>query len=139
MIISPFMRCALLSIAQGLAFLQLRFINTPLFFFMEYIPNPQMAAYILQCVSIICGVWIIDNALKSDESMVKYSFIFLAISNMFSSTNKLYEIVKKGNFSYAELFFVSTCSMILFILLFGIKHVYHGWRIAISKQRGTTQ
>lgn len=132
MIISHFMVCALLSIAQGLAFLQMRFIHFPLLFFMAYISNPHTAAYFLQCVSIICGVWIIDNAMQCEDVMVKYSFALLAVSNMFSSTNKLYEIVKVGNFSYIELFFVSSWTFLFFVALYLIKLLYNRIRTFIK-------
>jgi len=126
------MVCALLSIAQALAFLQMRFINFPLLFFMEYIPGPNFAAYILQCVSVICGVWIIDNAMRCEDVMVKYSFALLAGSNILSSTNKLYEIVKKGTFSYAELFFLSSWTFLFFVGLYAIKLMYNRIRTFIQ-------
>lgn len=131
MIISRFMACALLSILQGLAFLQMRFINFPLFFFMDYVPEPIFAAYLLQCVCIISGVWIIDNALKSDDWMIKYGFSLVSLSNMFSSTNKLYEIIKRSNFSYVEFFIISTYSFVFFTILFGLKNIYNEWRVSV--------
>lgn len=131
MIISRFMACALLSILQGLAFLQMRFINFPLFFFMDYVPEPIFAVYLLQCVCIISGVWIIDNALKSDDWMIKYGFSLVSLSNMFSSTNKLYEIIKRSNFSYVEFFIISTYSFVFFTILFGLKNIYNEWRVSV--------
>lgn len=121
MLISRFMICALLSIAQSLAFLQMRFINFPLFFFMEYITTPQASAYFLQGVSIVCAVWVIDNAIKCEDAMVKYGFIGLAGSNLCSSTNKFYEIVKTGDFSYLDFFCVSSFTFLIFLFLFLIK------------------